>query len=120
MDRKMNNVVSDELILALAREIEKDEAKTSILNPTRVQEMRRALSLLRCVKPGRGVSVTYQLHAPMHSMGCITIQGPEIEFDDHAAFTQAIGLASNADFYPLADGGVCIDLAFHGITKHIK
>lgn len=116
-----NNIpVSEELILQLAKEIEEDEKKVSVLSPSRFREMSRALDLLRCIRPSEGTRVTYQLHAPMKSMGCITITGKQIEVDDPAAFQEAVRLASNTDFYPLADGGVCIDLTFHGITKHLQ
>ena len=119
MDQEMKRPVSDKILRALAEEIEKDEAKTAILNPMRFRDMQKALSLLRCVRQNGSVSITYQLHAPMKSMGCITIQGKTIDIDDPVAFAEAIRLSSNVDFYPLADGGVCIDFTFHGLTKHI-
>lgn len=113
----MTEKTTDSVLLALAEEIKRDEAKTAFLNPARIRDMRDALSCLRCLWASSGLSITYQLHAPVKSMGCITVEGREIVIRDPSAFTHAVELASNVDIYPLADGGVCMDFAFHGLTK---
>lgn len=108
---------ANSVLFALAKEIKRDEAKTAFLNPARLQDMRDALGFLRCLWVSGGISITYQLHAPAKSMGCITVEGPELTISNQESFSKAVRLASNVDICPLADGGVGMDFAFHGLTK---
>ena len=116
----MTDKMEESVLLAIAEEIKRDEAKTAFLNPERVLDMRTVLSLLRCIRSGKDLSISYQLNAPFKSMGCITVEGRNITITDPESFRKAVDIASNVDIYPLANGWVCMDFTFHGLTKHIS
>lgn len=72
----------DELIENIGRWISRDEARPSILNPVRVQQIRLTDTILHRLTNGTDIQISTSLHDPFNSMGYIIVEGETLEFSD--------------------------------------
>lgn len=87
-----------------------------LADPNKTQAVLCTYKILKYLTKGTKAKVTYELNKPYKSMGCVSIVGKEIMFDNQEWFVTAVKLASNFDVYPKTDGTVQMDFTFHGLT----
>ena len=105
------------LIDSIGEWILQDELKPGVLNTLRVQQMQFSHSVMKKLASGSEMRVTYTMHEPFKSMGCITVEGDHLGFTDCKWLGRAIEFASNVDVYPLSKGGVRLVLTFHRLVN---
>ena len=111
----------NEALLSLAKAVERDENRTSILNYTTLKIMQFSYKVLKGMLCDKDVSITYTLHKPYTSMGYISITSrSEIIIDDTEAFAVISKFASNIEIYKRTDGIIQINLTYHGLTKPLE
>lgn len=110
----------DALALATAEEIEKDESRTSVINPLRMRQMAFTYKALKRMMRGSRVKVSYKLHEPYQSMGSVSVVGSDIALGNPKWFLKAVEFASNFEVYPKTDGTVCMTFTFHNLTIPIE
>lgn len=110
----------DEILLALAEDIQKDESRASILNPLRMREILYTYKAMKYLARGSHAKVTYKLHKPYQSMGSVSVTGSIILIRNLESFIHAAKFASNFEVYPKTDGTVCMTFTFHGLTVPIE
>lgn len=96
------------------------ELKTSIINPYRVKQMVDVYKVLTYLLKGSRAKITYTLHKPYKSVGCIKVTGKSIKFNRPEWFVRAAGLASNFEVFPKVDGTLEMNFTFHGLTQSIE
>ena len=92
----------------------------SVVSPQRLKDMARAMRILTDCAAAAGAKLLYKTNDPFPSMGYIRMTGNHIRFLSHEQFTEAAKLASNVEAYAKADGSVCVDFTFHGLTTPVK
>ena len=107
------------LLLALAKQIEEEEARPAIINPVGMARIMEAYRILADSMEELGAEVTYELHEPLKSFGSINITSSDYIITNTEEFGRAVLLASNCEVYARTDGNICISLGFHGLTKPI-
>ena len=110
----------DSLILSTGEAILEEDSKDAIINPLKVQQISSVYKAMKYLTRGKKVDVTYTLHEPFNSVGCVSLLGRDISFVNTDWFSKVCKVASNIDIYPRTDGKVKIDLTFHGLTKPIE
>ena len=116
------NALDDELdafLMELGKRVMEEESVPQVLNLTRYEHVRFVYHVAKMFAEGNGVEVTYSLHDPFNSMGCVTIEGEDIEFNKMKWFCRMGEFADNVDIYPLTNGKIRMTLTFHGLTKPI-
>lgn len=98
------------------------QGRTSILDYDRLMEFGRAIKLVeKAVKASHpAAKVTFEYGQPFDEFASVTIEGKGIEIKDVKSFFKALNISDNFDVYPLANGGVRIDLGFYGMTTHVN
>lgn len=110
----------DNAVLATGEMLLAEDNKDSIINPLKVKQISLVYNEMKNLCKGKDIQVTYTLHQPLKSMGCISLLGKDISFTQTKRFIKACNIASNIDIYPKTDGNVRIDLTFHGLTNPIE
>ncbi len=108
----------EEELLKLLRS--KNGTGVSVVNPKRLKDMARAARILKNCAAQAGAKLSYKTNDPFPSMGYIRMTGKHIRFLSHEQFAEAAKLASNVEAYAKADGSVCVDFTFHGLTAAVK
>lgn len=109
-----------DLASALNELIMKDESRTSVLDPIRMDQVMFCYSALQFLTRDMDVKLSYKLHEPYQSMGSISIEGNNMEFKDAKWFTRVAEFANSMEVYPLAKQAVRITFTFHGLTGPIE
>lgn len=104
----------------IAELVAKDEAGVHIANPDRFQVFRTAYEMVRSCVGGNDVNVKYGMNEPFPSTSYITIEGKSVITHEPETLMKAMRMASNIEIYALTDGNVCIDLAFHSMTRKAR
>lgn len=112
-EQMMEGADEDLFFESLHQQIEKDEGRTSIMNPMRLRDLAYTYHL---VKENTNATVSYKTNDPYPSMGSISIEGKNLIFKKAEWFLKAAALASNTDIYPKNNGRVVITFTFHGLT----
>lgn len=110
----------DELIECIGQWILEDEQQPSTLQPIRLQMMNFSYSILKHIAEENGMTVSYELHKPFQSMGCICLEGEDLVFLQCKQLSRAISFANNVDAFPLTNGKIRLVLTFHGLTKKVN
>lgn len=110
----------DGLLLDLGNQVMESESKASIVNPNRLKQITLSYNALKYLTQKMDVKVSYMLHEPFQSVGCVSIEGKDISFCNTKLFVKICRLASNVDVYPLTNGNVKMDLTFHKLTEPIE
>lgn len=105
----------EEAILERLRKMKSGSA-VSALNQERMNVFARTFGILKEYAEKAGGKITWQIGDPYPSMGYIRITGKNLRFFGSGPFRAAAKLASNVDAYALANGHVCLDFTFHGMT----
>lgn len=111
---------TDAVILALGAWLEAQDARTAIVNPRKIAQMKRCFELLQTQLAAQDVSLSYHLHEPYKSTGSIILEADKYIFDQPELLRDACALASNAEIYPLISGKLRIAFAFDGLTVPIE
>mgnify|MGYP001164490511 FL=1 len=106
----------DSLLEGISDELEEEEAKPSILNPHRMEQMQFAYAALKYITRNTDAKVSYKLQQPFKTMGCISVEGKLLEFDKPEWFARVAEFASNTEVYPLSKNAVRLTFTFHGLT----
>lgn len=96
------------------------DSKTAIINPYRMKQMADVYKVLVYLLRGSRAKITYELHKPYKSVGCIKVTGRSIRFCQTEWFVKAAELASNFEVFPKIDGTIEMNFTFHGLTKSIE
>lgn len=96
------------------------DSKTAIINPYRMKQMSDAYKVLAYLLKGSRAKISYELHKPYKSVGCIKVVGKSIKFRKTEWFVRAAGLASNFEVFPKVDGTLEMNFTFHGLTESIE
>lgn len=110
----------DDLIDFIGQWILEDEQQLSTLEPLRMQMMNFSYRVLKHIADDNGMTVSYELHKPFQSMGCIYLEGEDLVFLHCKQLARAISFADNVDVFPLTDGRIRFVLTFHGLTKKVN
>lgn len=110
----------DNVVVTIGEAAMVDEAKPSILNPIKIQQMQFAYGVLKYLTKETDAKLTYLLNEPFKSMGSISIEGKTISFTNSEWFARAAEFASNTEVYPLTNGKVRMTLTFHGLVRPIE
>lgn len=110
----------DSLLLDLGNQVIESESKTSIINPNRLKQITLSYNVLKYLTQKMDAKVSYMLHEPFQSVGCVSVEGKDISFCNTKLFVKICQLASNIDVYPLMNGSIKIDLTFHKLTESIE
>lgn len=109
----------EELEKALFELIEHDDAKTTMLNGMKYQQIQFTYSVLKYLTKGTDMEISYKLHEPFKTMGSVSVEGESLEFDKPEWFARAAEFANNTEVYPLAKNRVRMTMTFHGLTAPI-
>lgn len=111
----------DSLIIAVGKLAEKEDNRTSIINPDRIQHVIYAHKVLKYLTADMAeVKVSCELHKPYRSMGSVNVVGKNLEFSKPKLFMRAVEIADNVDIYPKTNGTIQMDFTFHGLTTPFK
>lgn len=110
----------DGLLLDLGNQVMENEGRASIINPNRLKQITLSYNVLKYLTQKTDIKVSYMLHEPFQSVGCISVEGKDVSFCNTKLFVKVCKLASNIDVYPLTNGSVKIDLTFHKLTEPIE
>lgn len=110
----------DDLIDFIGQWILEDEQQLSTLEPLRMQMMNFSYRVLKHIADDNGMTVSYELHKPFQSMGCIYLEGEDLVFLHCKQLARAISFADNVDVFPLTNGRIRFVLTFHGLTKKVN
>lgn len=110
----------DNVVVTIGEAAMVDEAKPSILNPIKIQQMQFAYGVLKYLTKETDAKLTYLLNEPFKSMGSISIEGKTLSFTNSEWFARAAEFASNTEVYPLTNGKVRMTLTFHGLVRPIE
>ena len=110
----------DDFIDAISDELEVDEAKTTILNINKLKQIKFVYSMLKYLTSGTDAVVSYKLYEPFKTMGSVSVEGKEIEFQNPDWFSKISKFASNIEVYVLAKNKVRLTFTFHGLTAPIE
>lgn len=104
----------------LYNKIVEEEHSPHVLNEKRVKEMCYAVSMLEKIGSDADATVCHSFGENIQSMGSAYIEGLDIVCRDTNLFSQVVRLADGIDVYPLTNGNVRIEFAFHNITVPAK
>lgn len=107
----------DAIVHAVGEQIEQEERKTAIINPTKLKQIAFTYKALRYMTKAK---VTYKLHEPYRSMGSVSVVGKNISFSHPEWFRGIAEMASNVEIYPKTDGTVQMTFTFHGLVNTIE
>ena len=110
----------DDFLDAVSDEFEEDEAKTTILNVNKLKQVKFVYSMLKYLTSGTDAIVSYKLYEPFKTMGSVSVDGKEIEFQNPEWFSKISKFASNVEVYVLAKNKVRLTFTFHGLTAPIE
>lgn len=110
----------DEVVNGIRDDINKDELRTTILNPLKMQQFQFAYAALQYIMKGKNVQISYKMYEPFKTMGSITVEGAVLEFDKPEWFARIAEFASNTEIYPLTKNAVRMTFTFHGLTTPIE
>lgn len=110
----------DEVVNGIKDDINKDELRTTILNPEKLEQFKFAYAALQYIMKGKDVRISYKMYEPFKTMGSITVEGAVLEFDKPEWFARIAEFASNTEIYPLAKNAVRMTFTFHGLTTPIE
>lgn len=100
---------------ALSERVEAENSTPEVINPARVAEFARTMKLLDKYAKKNKVKVTYAMHTPLKSMGCISLVGKNISFKPDL-FEIISDVATVVDIYPRTNGFIQIDFVFSELT----
>ena len=110
----------DEVVNGIKDDINKDELRTTILNPLKMEQFKFAYAALQYIMKGKNVQISYKMYEPFKTMGSITVEGAVLEFDKPEWFARIAEFASNTEIYPLTKNIVRMTFTFHGLTTPIE
>lgn len=110
----------DEVVNGIRDDINKDELRTTILNPLKMQQFQFAYAALQYIMKGKNAQISYKMYEPFKTMGSITVEGAILEFDKPEWFARIAEFASNTEIYPLTKNAVRMTFTFHGLTTPIE
>ena len=110
----------DEVVNGIKNDINKDELRTTILNPLKMEQFKFAYAALQYIMKGKNVQISYKMYEPFKTMGSITVEGAVLEFDKPEWFARIAEFASNTEIYPLTKNIVRMTFTFHGLTTPIE
>lgn len=110
----------DEEVNGIKDDINKDELRTTILNPLKLEQFKFAYAALQYIMKGKNVQISYKMYEPFKTMGSITVEGAVLEFDKPEWFARIAEFASNTEIYPLTKNIVRMTFTFHGLTTPIE
>lgn len=110
----------DFLVTTIGDEAVSDDSKTAVINPYRMQQIIYTYKVLKYLAKGTKAKVTYTLHEPYRSVGCVSVIGSDLMFSNSEWFLKAIELASNFEAYPKTNGTVQMNFTFHGLTRTVQ
>lgn len=82
--------------------------------------MKFVYSVLKHFAKGTDAVLSYKLCEPFKTMGSVSIEAKQLEFDSPEWFARAAEFASNTEVYPLAKNRIRLTFTFHGITTPIE
>lgn len=110
----------DEVINGIKDDINKDEMRTTVLNPLKMQQFQFAYAALQYIMKDKNVQISYKMYEPFKTMGSITVEGTVLEFNKPEWFARIAEFASNTEIYPLNKNAVRMTFTFHGLTTPIE
>lgn len=110
----------DEVVNGIKDDIIKDELRTTILNPLKMEQFKFAYAALQYMMKGKNAQISYKMYEPFKTMGSITVEGAILEFDKPEWFARVAEFASNTEIYPLTKNAVRMTFTFHGLTTPIE
>ena len=110
----------DEVVNGIKDDIIKDELRTTILNPLKMEQFKFAYAALQYMMKGKNAQISYKMYEPFKTMGSITVEGAILEFDKPEWFARIAEFASNTEIYPLTKNIVRMTFTFHGLTTPIE
>lgn len=110
----------DSFVDAIRDEVMDDEMKTTIINFPKHQQMKFVYSVLKHFAKGTDAVLSYKLCEPFKTMGSVSIEAKQLEFDNPEWFARAAEFASNTEVYPLTRNRIRLTFTFHGITTPIE
>ncbi len=111
---------TDAVLLALGEMIEAVESRTAIINPRRMAQMERCYDLIQTRLLSPGAELSYRVHEPYKSMGCIILEADNYIISQPNVFRQACKLADSVEIYPLVNGKLRIEFGFDCLTIPIE
>lgn len=110
----------DEVVSGIKDDINKDEMRTTVLNPFKMQQFQFAYAALQYIMKDKNVQISYKMYEPFKTMGSITVEGTVLEFNKPEWFARIAEFASNTEIYPLNKNAVRMTFTFHGLTTPIE
>jgi len=106
------------IIEAIGQAIIAEESVPQIINVHRVLQINQAYRAVTAIAwPSWKVSC--ELNSPFTSMGVISIEAAEFTFENLNCLQTVLSTASNVEIYPLTNGKLRMNIAYHGITKKL-
>lgn len=118
-DTERDDEFEDDAWLEPFREaMARDEGNIYVPIPSQVEKVCRVYRAMKALTEDFDVDVTYKLFQPFLFCASVTLEGPELIFEDLKVFTDAALLADNFEVYPLVNGNIRLSFAFnHLVTK---
>lgn len=118
-DEEVNEMV-ESAMMCIAQAAADEDNQTMIVIPDRIGQVANTYKILKYLTKGTNAKVSYKLHQPYKSMGCVSVVGKNLQFKNTEWFLAAVNLASNFEVYPKTDGTVQMNFTFHGLTQVIE
>lgn len=111
---------ADDFIDQLAKLVQEDESRTSMVNVDRMQQLKLAYKIFKKTMIGENVDISYQVNKPFPSMGNISVEADLLAISNPKMFHMIAKLANNVEVYPLTNGRVRMCFTFHGLVKPLE
>lgn len=111
---------ADDFIDQLAKLVQEDESRTSMVNVDRMQQLKLAYEIFKKTMIGENVDISYQVNKPFPSMGNISVEADLLAISNPRMFHMIAKLANNVEIYPLTNGRVRMCFTFHGLVKPLE
>lgn len=106
----------DALLKECVDDLEKSEARTTIISPKRLEQMQFVHAVLKYITRFTKAKITYELYKPFKTMGSISVEGAILDFNEPEWFARAAEFADSTNIYPITSDKIRIDFTFHGLT----
>ena len=111
----------DDIILNLSKESNKNDLKTTLVNPDKVKQVLLLYNTIKSLfSKDSKTKVTYELYKPYKNMGSVSIIGKTILFNNPIKFVELARLADNLEIYSKTNGEIQINFTFYGLSEPIE
>lgn len=116
---EFQNLSDDQIFRELGRIYASAETAPSLVNDKKMNELLLSHTIIDNILRDDDMTVSLDINQPFKGDGCVTIKGGIVRFTDMRWLAKAVSGSYCVEINPLANGGVQMDVGFHGLTTSI-